>query len=74
MDHFEYDMTKHPTEELSQVVYFCSDKGECGLQDVPNDQMKRLRDILNERGADGWELIQLFFGSDGVVAVWKRRV
>jgi len=30
--------------------------------------------ILNERGAQGWELIQLFLGGDGVVAFWKRAI
>jgi hypothetical protein len=73
MNHFEYDITKYTADELSQIVFFCSDKGECGLEDVPNDQVQRLKDVLNERGADGWELVQLSFGSDGVVAFWKRR-
>jgi hypothetical protein len=31
-------------------------------------------DLLNERGGEGWELIQLLFGKDGVMACWKRRV
>ena len=29
-------------------------------------------ELLNARGLEGWELVQTFFGEDGVVAVWKQ--
>jgi hypothetical protein len=69
---FEYDITKHAAEAFSRVAYFCSEKGECGVQEVPTDQLQLMRDILNARGAEGWDLVQLFFGREGVVAFWKR--
>jgi hypothetical protein len=28
--------------------------------------------MMNQRGAEGWELIQVFFGKDGVVIFWKK--
>jgi len=31
-----------------------------------------LADLLNEREADGWELVQAFFNADGAVTVWKK--
>ena len=71
---FEYDITKHPAETFHQLVYFCTESGECKLQELPSDQMSALKDVLNERGAQGWELIQLSFGKDGLVAFWKRPV
>jgi hypothetical protein len=33
-----------------------------------------LSQILNERGNHGWELIQVSFGKDGMMAFWKRKV
>jgi len=33
-----------------------------------------MKGILNGRGSEGWELIQIFFGEDGVVAFWKRLI
>jgi hypothetical protein len=72
MKHFEYEITRHPSDDFSQLVYFCTDSGECNLNQIPSDQIKMLGDILNDRGADGWELIQLLFGREGIIALWKR--
>ena len=74
MIHFEYEITKHSAVQFSKLVYFCSDQGECNVEDLPSDQLKVLRDILNERGEEGWELTQILVGKDGVVAFWKRAV
>jgi hypothetical protein len=71
---FEYDITKHPAETFNQLVYFCSESGECKLQELPSGQLGALKDVLNDRGAQGWELIQLSFGKDGIVAFWKRPI
>jgi hypothetical protein len=74
MDRFEYEITTHSSETFSRLVYFCSDKGDCGIEHVPAEEPQILVDLLNERGRDGWELIQLLFGSNGVMAYWKRKL
>jgi hypothetical protein len=74
MEIFEYDLTRHGAENFSTMVYFCSDQGECGLGQVPLRESNALVELLNQRGKDGWELIQLIFGKEGVMACWKRRV
>jgi hypothetical protein len=74
MGRFEYEITKHPAEEFSQLIYFCTDEGDCTLKDLPQDQVAMLVEILNKRGDQGWELIEMFFGKDGVVAFWKRAI
>lgn len=71
---FEYEITQHPAEGFNQVVYFCSEAGECSLNEVQGDQTKILEDIMNERGKQGWELVQISFGKDGLMAFWKRRL
>ena len=38
MTHFEYEITKHSAVEFSKLVYFCSDQGECNMEDLPSDQ------------------------------------
>lgn len=73
MDSFEYEITKYEMERFSKLVYFCSAQGECGLTQVPPEEPSALEAILNERGATGWELVQLIFGKDGVIACWKRK-
>ena len=74
MKSFEYEITQHPANRFNQVVYFCSEASECGLEQVPGDQKEILTDILNERGEKGWELIEVYFGKDGIMAFWKREL
>lgn len=69
---FEYDITRHSADTFTHLVYFCTQKGECSLKDLPVDQFDVLQNILNDRGSQGWELVQLLFGKDGIVAFWKR--
>jgi hypothetical protein len=72
MTRFEYEITKHPADQFTQLVYFCTDKGECNIDQLPSDQIKIMGELLNERGSQGWELVHVFFGEDGVVIFWKR--
>jgi hypothetical protein len=74
MERFEYEITTHNAESFARVVYFCSDAGDCKLEEVPVQEPAILADILNERGLNGWELVQMVFGKDGVLACWKRRL
>lgn len=74
MDRFEYEITTHNAETFSRLVYFCSEKGDCGIEHVPAEEPQILVDLLNERGREGWELIQLLFGSNGLMAYWKRKL
>jgi hypothetical protein len=69
---FEYNITKFPAEAFQHLAFFCSEKGECALEDVPVNQIDLLQDALNEKGEEGWEVVQLFFQESGVVAIWKR--
>ena len=74
MERFEYEITKHPAEKFNKLVYFCSEVGECSLEQVSADQTRILEDLLNERGNTGWELIQIFFRQDGILSFWKRKL
>ena len=74
MKQFEYEITKHRADDFTHLVYFCNPEGECDLDQVPSDQTKILEDLLNQRGKDGWELLQTLFGKDGIVIFWKREI
>ena len=74
MKRFEYEITQHSAETFDKVVYFCSESGQCSIDEVSRDQTRILTDILNSRGRDGWELVQVSFGKDGVMAYWKRKI
>lgn len=72
MERFEYKITKHSAETFDKIIYFCSEFGQCGINEVSKDQTRILTDILNTQGSEGWALVQIFFGKDGVMIYWKR--
>jgi hypothetical protein len=74
MDRFEYDVTRHSKEPFSNTVYFCTRTGECHLDNVPNQELDAIKYLLNDRGKDGWELVQFNVGHEGLIAFWKRRI
>ncbi len=74
MTRFEYDITRHSADTFNKVIYFCSESGECGIDEVSKDHTRILTEILNNRGSEGWELVQISFGKDGLMAYWKRKI
>ena len=74
MKRFEYEITQHLADTFDKIVYFCSKSGQCSIDEVSKYQTKILTNILNNRGKKGWELVQISFGKDGVMAYWKRRI
>ena len=72
MKKFEYKISKHSAETFKELVYYCTESGECSLQQIPQDQTETLQNILNAEGATGWELVQVSFGGNGVIAFWKK--
>jgi hypothetical protein len=72
MEIFEYAISRHPADAFKELVYFCAQDGQCSLEHVPSKQLNVLQNILNERGRDGWELVQVTFGKDGVLVFWKK--
>ncbi len=72
MKRYEYEISTHLADSFKELSYFCSSSGKCELNEVPGDHLAILTDILNKRGARGWELTQLFFDKSGVVIFWRR--
>jgi hypothetical protein len=74
MKRFEYSITKHPAEFFTELAYYCTEAGECTLDQIPQDQTGILQSILNGEGENGWELVQVSFGRNGILAFWKKEV
>jgi len=74
MKKFEYKITKHPAETFTELVYYCTESGECSLDQIPHDQTETLQSILNDEGKTGWELVQVSFGHNGAIVFWKKEV
>ena len=69
---YEYEVTTYPADTFKRLVYFCKESGGCTLEEVPQTDVAKLKDVLNEHGKQGWELVQMTFCDDGVMAFWKR--
>lgn len=74
MERFEYKITKHSADTFDKIIYFCSEFGQCGIDEISKDQTRILTDILNTQGDEGWALVQISFAKDGVMIYWKRRI
>lgn len=74
MQLFEYEITSHPAESFKEMVYFCSEDGGCSIETVPAGQIAVLKDILNDKGSKGWELVHFAVGRDGLLIFWKRMI
>lgn len=74
MDFFEYRVTLHPAEEFNDIILFCSSDGSCNVEEVASGQIKKMETLLNERGLEGWELVQASFGKNGLLVFWKRQI
>lgn len=73
MKKFQYKITTHPAEKFDRVHFFCTETAECKLDDVPANQIEILEEILNAEGREGWDLVQLSFGKEGLLAFWKKK-
>ena len=74
MRRWEYDVTIEKTDNFRTLAYFCSADGECVAKTVPGKEPRALVDLLNQRGAEGWELVQLSASGQELMGVWKREL
>ncbi len=87
MDAWEYDITSYSIEQVlamqekaglpseqDRPVMFCSDKGACFFDNIPNANIQIIVGILNARGAEGWQLVNVNFRTDEMLCFWKRRL
>ncbi len=73
MERFEYEISTHVGNAFAKLAYICSQAGECSLEAM-RQEPQILVDLMNERGLQGWELIQLVSREQGLMAFWKRRL
>jgi hypothetical protein len=67
-------LTTEVSPEAHGTVYACGEEGECAIRDVREEQIQNLQVFLNDKGREGWELVQILFNRKGAVTFWKRPV
>jgi hypothetical protein len=56
----------------SEPIAFCDDRGVCFFDEGFDPNARVLASILDERGALGWQLVQIDYGRDRLICVWRR--
>ncbi|MDH7500242.1 MAG: hypothetical protein QHH30_07630 [candidate division NC10 bacterium] len=72
MKRWQYEISRHPLSRDNRMRIFCSERGECSVEEVETSDSQRVLEVLQERGQEGWELVQILFGRDGFICFWKR--
>ena len=72
MRRFEYHVSAHQLSRENRVKIFCSEKGECSVQEVAASDSDSVVQVLNQKGEEGWELVDILFGKDGFICFWKK--
>lgn len=82
MRRWNYRVTVHSAGEiLAQLaepvgetppVVFCDDAGACYFDSGPNAYTRAIEAVLNQVGDGTWELIQITFRPDQMIAFWKQ--
>jgi len=86
---WEYDITIYTVADIEAVreklgfasadrkalepTIFCDDQGVCFFDGLPDPNVEVLKSILDARGADGWELVQLDYRRERLICIWKRK-
>jgi hypothetical protein len=83
MQRWRYHVTMHAAEDILALLpqpagdvppaIFCDSEGACYFDAGPNPLTQAVEALLNQRGSEGWELVQLSFRPQQMVGFWKQR-
>ena len=84
MEKWEYDISFYSFEDLgipkkdvhfpAEQVIACDTDGHCYFNDVMKSYIDVFKAAFNDKGAEGWELLQLEYHRGSLVCFWKREV
>jgi hypothetical protein len=86
MPRWEYDITTHSADEVLKVreelghpsdplgprIVYCDTEGQCFFDEAPNPYVEAIVHILNEKGEESWELVQIAFRESDFISIWRR--
>jgi len=62
------------SDESAPHILYCDSDAECFFDHTPNPQVQAMVDILNHRGREGWELVQVIPRQEDMICFWRRPV
>lgn len=64
--------SKEQTREIQPRVISCDAQGHCFYDDVLRPNMQPFLRLLNNKGSEGWELVQYSFHGGNLYLLWKK--
>lgn len=83
MEHWEHAITVHTTSEIlakrkelglqdEERVLYCGPEGVCFFDQAPNPYLEAIVQVLDERGREGWMLVQTILRAQDMICFWRR--
>ena len=84
MTRWHYRITTHTASDILKQAsgleqaedvpptIFCDDQGACYFDAAPNPLTDAIQALLDQVGQEGWELVQIAFRPQEMVAFWKQ--
>lgn len=70
-DFLSYSEFKSGDTDIHKTVFTCAEDGIC-RESPKNPAIEFLTVYLNERGEEGWELVQMFPQQRGILCLFKK--
>ena len=88
MVYWEYNITTHSASEVLKVreelgyppepagprIIYCDTEAQCFFDEAPNPYVEAIVHILNDKGKEGWSLVQIAFRESDFICVWRREL
>ncbi len=83
MEQWEHAITVHTIDEILTKrkelglqeegrVLYCGPEGVCFFDQAPNPYLEAIVNVLNERGQEGWMLVQTVLRAKDMICFWRR--
>ncbi len=87
MKKWEYDITAYSAAqvlaerdklgvqgEAPESTLFCTEKGVCFFDELPNPNTQAILSLINARGQEGWQMVSVSFRAEEMICFWMREV
>ena len=75
MSRWTYKATQHNLAAMpldSERIIECDDKGHCLVHDLHERSLHGLKEVVDEEGEKGWELVQCNYHGGELLCIWKK--
>jgi hypothetical protein len=61
-----------PSIEMAPPMVYCDSEGECFFDEAPNPYLGAIVELLDDRGRQGWVLVQVVPRERDLICFWRR--